>query len=78
MKSREAVTRVTVAHYIYTPTAIEQTINEFHELCEVETDVDGESTRLLFRPKIDCPSTVSDDFLNYALELSALELLSKE
>jgi len=78
MNSREAVTQVTLAQYIYTPTAIERTISEFHELCEVDTDVDGESIRLLFCPKIDCPSTVQDDFLNYALELSALELLSKE
>jgi hypothetical protein len=78
MTSRDAGTQVTLTHYVYTQAAIEQTINEFHELCEVEADVEGESTRVLFRPKIDCPSTVSDDFLNYALELSALEMLSRK
>lgn len=78
MTSREAETQVTLTHYVYTPAAIEQTIREFHELCGVEADVEGESTKLLFHPKVDCPSTVSDDFLNYALELSALELLSRK
>jgi hypothetical protein len=66
---------VTLTHYVYTPTAIQETIRAFHELCGVETDVNGESTHLLFQRKADCPSTVTDDFLNYALELSAQELL---
>ena len=35
-----------------------------------------EFTHLSFHLKTDCPSTVCDDFLNYALELSAQELLS--
>jgi hypothetical protein len=67
---------VTLPHYVYTQAAIEETIRTFHELCGVEARAEKESTRLLFHLKTDCPSTVCDDFLNYALELSAQELLS--
>jgi hypothetical protein len=70
--------RVTLTHYIYAPAAIEETIRTFHELCDVEADVEEESTHLRFHLKSDCPSTVCDDFLNYALELSAQELLSSK
>jgi hypothetical protein len=70
---------VTLTHYVYTPTAIEETIRAFHELCDVEAHIEEESTHLRFHVKSDCPRTVCDDFLNYALELSAQELLgSKE
>ena len=68
-------TPVTLTHDVYTPAAIDETIRAFHELCGVEARVEGESTHLLFHLKADCPSTVCDDFLNYALELSAQELL---
>jgi hypothetical protein len=66
---------VTLTHDVYTQAAIKQTIRAFHELCGVEADVEAESTYLRFHLKADCPSTVCDDFLNYALELSAEELL---
>jgi hypothetical protein len=68
-------TLVTLTHYIYTPAAIAETTQAFNQLCAVCANVEGESTQLRFHPKTDCPSTVCDDFLNYALELSALELL---
>lgn len=67
---------VTLTHDVYTPAAIEQTIRAFHGLCRVEADIGGESTHVRFHFKTDRPSTVRDDFLNYALELSAQELLS--
>ena len=51
MTSREAETQVTLTHYVYTPAAIEQTIREFHELCGVEADVEGESTQTPFPPE---------------------------
>jgi hypothetical protein len=70
-----AETPVALTHDAYTPAAIEETIRAFHELCSVEAYVDGESTHLRFHLKTDSPSTVCDDFLNYALELSAQELL---
>jgi hypothetical protein len=69
---------VTLTHYVYTPAAIGETIRAFHELCDVEADVEEESTHLHFYPKSDCPVTVCDDFLNYALELSAQELLTNK
>ncbi len=69
---------VTLTHDVYTQTAIEETIRAFHELCGVETDVRGECTHLCFSLKTGCPSTVCDDFLNYALELSAQELLGRK
>jgi len=69
---------VTLTHCVYTPAAIEATIRAFHELCEVEAEIEEQYTHLRFHLKTDCPSTVCDDFLNYALELSAQELLSKE
>ena len=68
---------ITLTHYVYTPAAIEQTMRAFHELCEVQAQVDGESTHVRFRIKTDTPSTVCDDFLNFALELSAQEHLSR-
>jgi hypothetical protein len=69
---------VTLTHYVYTPAAIEETIRAFGELCDVEADVAEGSTYLFFHLKSDCPGTVRDDFLNYALELSAQELLSSK
>jgi hypothetical protein len=63
---------------VYTPAAIEQTIRAFHELCDVEATVYGESTHVRFLRKTDGPSTVCDDFLNYALELSVQERLIGE
>jgi hypothetical protein len=77
MPPQDAIeTPLTLTHDVYTPAAIEQTICAFDQLCGVETDVEGESTHLRFHLKTDCPCTVCDDFLNYALELSAQELLS--
>ena len=67
---------VTLTHDVYTPAAIKETIHAFRELCAIETNVKGESTDLRFHSRADSPSTVCDDFLNYALELSAQDLLS--
>ena len=67
---------VTLTHDVYTPAAIEQTIRAFHELCRVEASVGGESTHVRLHCKTGGPSTVCDDFLNYALELSVQELLT--
>jgi hypothetical protein len=71
-------TLVTLTRDVYTPTAIAETIRAFHELCNVEADVDEESTRLRFNLNSDRTGTICDDFLNYALELSAQELLSSK
>jgi hypothetical protein len=78
MSWRDAVeaTPLPLTHYVYTPAAIEETIRAFHELVEIESEAQEESTLLRLHPKADCPITVCDDFLNYALELSAQELLS--
>lgn len=67
---------VTLTHDVYTPAAIEETIVAFHHLCGVEARVEGAATHVRFDLKTVGPSTVPDDFLNYALELSAQELLS--
>jgi hypothetical protein len=67
---------VTLTHDIYTPSAIEETIYAFQELCNVEADVQRDCSNLRIHIKADCPSTTCDEFLNYALELSAQELLS--
>jgi hypothetical protein len=67
--------KVAFTHDVYTPAAIEETIRAFHELCEVGADLEGESTHLHIHVKTDRPCTICDDFLNYALELSALDLL---
>jgi len=75
MPPQDAI-EIPLTHDIYTPAAIEQTIRAFDQLCGIETDAEGGATRLRFHLKTDCPSTVCDDFLNYALELSAQELLS--
>jgi len=72
---RDGVAPVTLTRHVYTPAAIDQTIRAFHELCEVEAVVEREFTYLRFHVKTDGPITVCDDFLNYALELSAQELL---
>ena len=67
---------VTLTHDLYTPAAIEKTLVAFHHLCTVAVTVDGQATRVRFDLNAAGPSTVRDDFLNYALELSAQELLS--
>jgi hypothetical protein len=67
---------VTLAHDIYTPAAIEETIQAFQELCTVEIDDQGDCSNLRIHIKSGCPSTACDDFLNYALELSAQAMLS--
>jgi hypothetical protein len=67
---------VTLTRDVYTPAAIEQTIRAFHELCGAEANVGGESTDVRLYCKSGGPSTVCDDFLNYALELSVQELLN--
>ena len=68
--------RVTLTHDVYTPAAIEQTISAFQGLCTVEIELGGNSTHVRFQLKPDSPGSVREDFLNYALELSAQELLS--
>lgn len=65
-----------LTHEIYTPTAIKETIQAFQKLCNVEAASKGDCTNLQFHIKADCPTTTCDDFLNYALELSAQERLS--
>jgi len=67
---------ITLSHDVYTPAAIEQATRAFHEICEVETDAEGESTLVRLRRKAGSPTAVCDDFLNYALELSVQELLT--
>jgi hypothetical protein len=69
---------VTLTHDVYTPAAIEQTICVFQELCTIEAEVAGDSTQVRFHLKPDSPGRVCDDFLNYALELSAQELLGRK
>jgi hypothetical protein len=69
---------VTLTHDVYTPAAIEQTISVFQELCTVEAEMGGDSTHVRFHLKPDSPGRVRDDFLNYALELSAQELLGRK
>ena len=67
---------VTLTHDVYTPAAIKETVHAFQELCDVEVYVQGDCSNLRIHIKPDCPSSACDDFLNYALELSAQELLS--
>jgi hypothetical protein len=67
---------ITLTYDIYTPAAIRETIHAFQELCDVEVDVQGDCSNLRIHIKPDCPSAACDDFLNYALDLSAQELLS--
>ena len=76
MTSPGGATEVTLTLDVYTPAAIEQTIRAFHHLCAAEAHVEGESTHVRFELRTGSPSTVQDDFLNYALDLSAQELLS--
>lgn len=70
------VAEVTLTHDVYTSAAIEETMRAFGHLVVVEAHDEGEATRVRFALKDASPSTVRDDFLNYALELSAQELLS--
>ncbi len=67
---------VTLTHDVYTSAAIEETMRAFGHLVVVEAHDEGEVTHVRFSLKHTSPSTVPDDFLNYALELSAQELLS--
>jgi hypothetical protein len=59
---------------IYTANAIDETIKAFASLCEAEFTVRDDNTLLV---KMSCPSQqVVDEFLNYALGLSARERLA--
>jgi hypothetical protein len=60
--------------YIYTPNALQKTIEAFSGVCDATlTTTEGDSLLV----ELSCPSQHSaDEFLNYALALSAQEQLT--
>ena len=59
---------------VYTPNALQKTIEAFSSLCEATFTTTEDNSLLV---ELSCPSQQSvDEFLNYALALSAQERLT--
>jgi hypothetical protein len=69
-----AMTAIILTGCVYTPNALRETIEAFSSLCEATFTTTEDESLLV---ELSCPSQqLADEFLNYALALSAQERLT--
>lgn len=72
------IVRIALTHDIYSPAAIDEAILAFNELCSVERESRPGRTDLRVHLRDGSPPRICDDFLNYVLELSAHDILTRD